>query len=128
MYGRVEVWKWGRETAEAKGYDAMVMSGMTRPAPVLEPATGEKTQHAPRWRVIIHNDDVTPMDFVVRVLIDIFRLGLPRAVKVMLEAHVSGAAHVVTEPREAAEFHVEQAHSLARGRKVPLTFSMEPEE
>jgi len=79
------------------------------------------------YRVLIHNDDVTPMDFVVRVLRSIFQLGLTRAVEVMWEAHHSGVAHVVTEPLEKAEFHVEQARSLSRGRSWPLSFSIEPE-
>ena len=42
--------------------------------------------------------------------------------------HHTGVAHVVTEPLERAEFHVEQARSLSRGRGWPLTFSIEPEE
>ena len=78
-------------------------------------------------RVLIHNDDVTPMDFVVRVLRSIFSLAEARAVEVMWEAHHTGVAHVVTEPLEKAEFHVEQARSLSRGRGWPLSFSIEPE-
>jgi ATP-dependent Clp protease adaptor protein ClpS len=98
--------------------------------PLVEtkPDTGEETRLAPLHRVLIHNDDVTPMDFVVVVLVRIFALGWLHATKVMLEAHTTGVAHVVTEPLERAEFHVEQAHSLARGRGWPLTFSIEPEE
>ena len=87
-----------------------------------------ETRLAPMHRVLIHNDDVTPMDFVVRVLRSIFSLALGSAVKVMWEAHTSGVAHVVTEPLERAEFHVDQARSLSRGRGWPLTFSIEPEE
>jgi len=93
-----------------------------------KPVTDEKTQLAPRHRVIIHNDDVTPMDFVVDVLTGIFALDSHRAVEVMWEAHHSGCAHVITEPLERAEFHVDQAKSLARGRGYPLCFSIEPEE
>lgn len=99
------------------------------PQEVLEtaPETGTRTTHAPLYRVLIHNDETTPMDFVVHVLQGIFSLGWFRATKVMLEAHVTGVAHVVTEPLERAEFHVEQARSLSRGRGWPLTFSIEPE-
>lgn len=93
-----------------------------------EPETVEKTRLAPMYRVLIHNDDVTPMDFVVRVLREIFRLDLDRALRVMLEAHHGGVAHVVTEPLERAEFHVDQARSLSRPRGYPLTLSYEPEE
>lgn len=94
---------------------------------VTEPVTGSETKLSPLYRVLIHNDDVTPMDFVVRVLAGIFHLDLIRSMKVMWEAHTKGVAHVVTEPLEQAEFHVDQCRSLSRARKFPLTFSIEPE-
>ena len=94
---------------------------------VTEPATEAETKLSPLYRVLIHNDDVTPMDFVVRVLVEVFRLDGPRAVEVMMEAHTKGVAHVVTEPLEQAEFHVDQTRSLSRARHYPLTFSIEPE-
>lgn len=99
-------------------------------APVLEttPETSVETRLSPRYRVLIHNDDVTPMDFVVRVLGQIFHLGMARSMQVMLEAHLKGVAHVVTEPLETAEFHVDQARSLSRARQFPLTFSVERED
>lgn len=100
----------------------------TRPAPSIDLETRSETKLAPRYRVLLHNDPVTPMDFVVRVLQEVFHLSAFRAVKVMLTAHSSGVAHVVTEPLEAAEFHVDQARSLARARPWPLSFSLEPEE
>ncbi len=92
-----------------------------------DPVTDEATRLTPLYRVIIHNDDVTPMDFVVDVLTSIFGLTMPRAVNVMWEAHRTGVAHVLTEPLERAEFHVEQARSLSRGRGYPLTFTIEPD-
>jgi len=91
------------------------------------PEVHPETRLTPLYRVLIHNDDVTPMDFVVQVLRTIFSLQVPKAVEVMWEAHHTGVAHVVTEPLEKAEFHVEQARSLSRGRSWPLTFSIEPE-
>jgi ATP-dependent Clp protease adaptor protein ClpS len=93
-----------------------------------EPETAGKTRLAPMFRVLIHNDDVTPMDFVVRILREIFRLDLEKAFRIMLEAHQTGVAHVVTEPLERAEFHVDQARSLSRPRGYPLTLTYEPEE
>ena len=97
------------------------------PALEAEPVTREETKLAPMYRVLIHNDDVTPMDFVIHVLQEIFKLSFFRAARIMLEAHAGGVAHVVTEPLERAEFHVDQARSLSRGRGWPLTFSIEPE-
>jgi ATP-dependent Clp protease adaptor protein ClpS len=93
----------------------------------IQPQTGTETRLVPMHRVLIHNDDVTPMDFVVHILRSIFSLDGARAVEVMWEAHHTGVAHVVTEPLEKAEFHVQQARSLSRARRWPLTFSIEPE-
>ena len=92
-----------------------------------EPETVEKTRLSPRYRVLIHNDDVTPMDFVVTLLMKIFNLGLFKAGRIMLEAHRKGVALVVVEPLERAEFHVDQCRSLARPRGWPLSLSIEPE-
>lgn len=92
------------------------------------PETTEETRLAPLYRVLIHNDDVTPMDFVVRVLQEIFHKGSVEAMKIMLTAHFQGIAHVATLPLEEAEFRVDQAHSKARAAKYPLTFTYEPEE
>jgi ATP-dependent Clp protease adaptor protein ClpS len=93
---------------------------------IAEPVA--ETRLAPLYRVLIHNDDVTPMDFVVRVLAEVFHLGLTASMQVMLTAHFKGVAHVVTEPLETAEFHVDQARSLSRARKFPLTFTIERED
>jgi ATP-dependent Clp protease adaptor protein ClpS len=87
-----------------------------------------QTRLAPLYRVLIHNDDITPMDFVVRVLGEIFHLAWAHSMEIMLEAHSKGVAHVLTEPLERAEFHVDQARSLSRARHFPLTFSVERED
>ena len=97
----------------------------TRP----EPAAFTETRLAPLYRVLIHNDDRTTMDFVVRVLRTVFtRLTEQDAVAVMWEAHRTGVALVCVEPLEQAELHIGQAHSMARAAKFPLTFTCEPEE
>jgi ATP-dependent Clp protease adaptor protein ClpS len=98
-----------------------------RPSTVTRPEVREKVELAPRWRVIIHNDDVTPMEFVVGILLGVFGLERVRATRVMLEAHTSGVAHVVTLALEEAEARVDKAHGLARVKRYPLTFSYEPD-
>lgn len=98
------------------------------PAAVTRPETEKKTRLAPRYRVLVHNDNVTPMEFVVKVLRSIFGLERIRATLVMLEAHRTGVALVAVLPLEQAEFRVDQAHSMARTAKYPLTFSFEPED
>jgi ATP-dependent Clp protease adaptor protein ClpS len=79
------------------------------------------------YRIIIHNDSVTPMDFVVRVLTHIFFLGTPSAMDIMLKAHITGTAYVQTVSKSEAEKRIRKAHSLADAAGYPLQFSMEPE-
>ena len=81
----------------------------------------------PPHRIVIHNDDVTPMDFVVHVLTGIFELKRVDAEVVMLTAHFTGQAHVQTIGLEEAKYRVGQAHGLARANNYPLTFTIEPE-
>jgi len=91
------------------------------------PEAGTVSRLAPRYRVLIHNDEVTTMAFVIRVLQTVFALDLALAWKVMLEAHSQGVALVAVLPLEQAEFKVEKAHSMARTAKYPLTFTYEPD-
>jgi len=86
-----------------------------------------KTELEPLYRVIIHNDDVTPMDFVVNVLTSIFVLFQPDALEVMLIAHYKGAAYVQTLPKTEAEKRINKAHFAAGLEGYPLHFSIEPE-
>ncbi|HLX62444.1 MAG TPA: ATP-dependent Clp protease adaptor ClpS [Planctomycetota bacterium] len=102
-------------------------SGPSVATPGAKPATQHIPRVAPRYKVLIHNDAVTPMNFVVQVLVDIFRKAVPEAVEIMLEAHNGDVALVDVMGLEEAEFRVDQAHSFARGQKFPLTFTIEPE-
>jgi ATP-dependent Clp protease adaptor protein ClpS len=98
---------------------------------VLEPEqiteTKDKVRLAPQYRILIHNDDVTPMDFVVYVLMSVFKKNVEEAADIMLTAHNTGVALVAVMPLEQAELRVDQAHALARTAKFPLTFTYEPE-
>ncbi|MCU0493365.1 MAG: ATP-dependent Clp protease adaptor ClpS [Chloroflexaceae bacterium] len=80
------------------------------------------------YRVIIQNDDVTPMEFVVMVLRIIFGLDYNQAYDVMLTAHMEGRALVATLPFEEAQQRVYDAHSAAREAGYPLSFYLEPDE
>jgi ATP-dependent Clp protease adaptor protein ClpS len=95
--------------------------------PAVKPAMSVAPPRVPRYRVLIHNDPVTPMDFVVDVLTSIFKKVLPDAYTIMMEAHNRDVALVDVMGLEEAEFRVEQAHALARTAKFPLTFTIEPE-
>lgn len=73
-------------------------------------------KHAPRYRVLLHNDDYNSMEYVVQVLIKtVPNLTQPQAVNIMMEAHSSGVALVITCALEHAEFYCEtlQTHGLS---------------
>jgi ATP-dependent Clp protease adaptor protein ClpS len=86
-----------------------------------------KTDLEPFYRVVIHNDNLTPMDFVVHVLKTIFFLSNDRAAEIMLTAHIKGNAYVQTLPKPEAEKRVQRAHFDANNAGYPLKFTMEPE-
>lgn len=86
-----------------------------------------ETDLEPLYAVVIHNDDVTPMNFVVEVLKQIFYLGNDRAAEIMLAAHIKGSAYVQTLPRIEAEKRVQRAHQAAGMEGYPLRFTIEPE-
>lgn len=86
-----------------------------------------ETDLEPLFRVIIHNDNVTPMDFVVHILKTVFYLANDRAAEIMLTAHIKGAAYVQTLPKPEAEKRINRAHFEANNAGYPLNFTMEPE-
>lgn len=88
--------------------------------------TENKQRTCPMYKVIMHNDDVTHMDFVVGVLISIFGNEMQRAVEVMLEIHNNGHGLAGVFALEHAELKVDQCHSLARSRNFPLLCTIEP--
>lgn len=81
----------------------------------------------PPFRVVIHNDEVTTMEFVVEVLRQIFELAPEEAEEVMLTAHYTGLAVVGTFPQSDAVRRVTQAHLNAQLAGFPLKFTIEPE-
>ena len=87
----------------------------------------EETELEPLYRVLIHNDNVTPMDFVVQTLTSIFYLPNDKAIDIMMTAHITGIAYVQTLPKSEAEKRINKAHFAAGLEGYPLHFSMEPE-
>jgi len=87
-----------------------------------------KTQRPRMYRVLLHNDDYSPMDFVVRLLQTVFRLNESSATAVMLQVHTQGSGVAGVYTHEIAETKVAQVHLLARQHEFPLMASMEPED
>lgn len=77
-------------------------------------------------KVIIYNDDVTPMDFVVIILQRVFQLSPLEAEHVMITAHFNGLALVATLPLSEAKKRVGKAHFAAQLEGYPLMFTIEP--
>jgi ATP-dependent Clp protease adaptor protein ClpS len=86
-----------------------------------------KTELEPLYRVIIHNDEITPMDFVVHILKNQFYLANDRAADIMFTAHTYGSAYVQTLAKSEAEKRIGKAHAEANNAGYPLKFTMEPE-
>ena len=95
--------------------------------PQIKPIPLQETQLEPLYWVIIHNDDVTPMDFVVHILRSIFQIDGPAAVHIMLTAHYHGSAYVQRLPKSEAQNRIGRAHFAAGIEGYPLHFSIEPE-
>jgi ATP-dependent Clp protease adaptor protein ClpS len=100
---------------------------MTTPVPEISEAVGKqpKVVEEPPYRVIIHNDDSTPMNFVIYVLQYIFMLAGPRAAQVMFTAHIHGSAYVDSLPKIEAQRRIHRAHVAARLAGYPLLFTLE---
>lgn len=97
---------------------------LTRPQHAL--ATSPETTEPPMYLVLLLNDDFTPMDFVVRILVELFYLSTEQAERVMLAVHHNGRGVCGIFTREIAETRVAQVNQLARQNEHPLLCVMEP--
>ena len=99
------------------------------------PKTRETTRTRPRtiakrppmFKVLLHNDHYTTMDFVVEVLREIYQKPMLEAVNIMLSVHKSGVGIAGVYAAEVAETKIDRTHKLAREKGFPLKCSMEPE-
>ncbi len=80
----------------------------------------------PPYNVYIHNDEVTPYDFVIIVLQRFFDLDPLQAEHVTFVAHTAGVAYVATFPQGEAQKRVGKARFAASLEGYPLSFSIEP--
>lgn len=92
-----------------------------------EQATRQDTDAPRMYRVLLHNDNYTTMEFVVMVLIDVFHKPESEATRIMLDVHRKGIGVVGTFSREIAETKVQRVTQLAREAEFPLLCTMEPE-
>lgn len=79
------------------------------------------------YRVIMYNDDYTPMDFVVDILQDYFNHSLEKATNIMLDIHYNGKGIAGIYPKDIAETKAQQVNTLARLSGYPLLTDIEPQ-
>ena len=89
--------------------------------------TRPKTKKPPLYKVLLLNDDFTPMEFVVTVLERFFGMSHEQAFEIMLTVHKRGAAVVGVFSHEIAETKVTQVMDFARRHQHPLQCTMEKE-
>lgn len=87
--------------------------------------TQPKTKKPSMYKVILLNDDYTPMEFVVHILEQFFRKGHEEATKIMLHVHQRGVGIAGVYPYEIAETKVTQVIDLARNHQHPLQCTLE---
>ncbi|MDN4016942.1 ATP-dependent Clp protease adapter ClpS [Zwartia panacis] len=85
-----------------------------------------KTAPPPMYRVILLNDDYTPMEFVVHVLQKFFGKGQEEAMRIMLQVHHEGKGVCGVYPHDIAASRIAQVSQHARARQHPLQCVMEP--
>lgn len=104
---------------------------MSEDRPDLEELTTSETEEdvvePPMYKVLLHNDNYTSMEFVVEILIYVFHKRVEEATSIMLNVHKQGVGICGTYPFEVAETKVDTVHLLAREKSYPLKCSMEKE-
>jgi len=91
----------------------------------IETTDRESLQEPPLYRVLLHNDDYTTMDFVVLVLQTVFHKDTDEATRIMLNVHHQGVGIAGIYTREIGETKVTIVHRMARRNQFPLRCSLE---
>lgn len=84
-----------------------------------------KLKRPPLYKVILLNDDFTPMDFVIEILMDFFAMSEQKATQVMLQIHTQGVGVCGTYTKDVAETKVYIVNDYSRAHQHPLMCSME---
>ncbi len=111
-------------------FDPTIMAGKTTPREDagVETQVKPRTKRPPMYKVLLLNDDYTPMEFVVIVLERFFGISHSGAVEIMLTVHKKGVAVVGVFSFEIAETKVAQVMDFARRNQHPLQCTMEKED
>ncbi len=109
----------------AKITDMTDQENNTRDGELAVQETKPKLKRPPLYKVILLNDDYTPMDFVVEVLESFFQMDRIKATQIMLHVHTRGVGVCGVFTRDIAETKVAQVNDFARNNQHPLLCTME---
>lgn len=101
------------------------MSSKTQQQSETQTATRSGVERPPLYRVLLHNDDYTPMDFVVAILRDVFHRDEAEAVRIMLHVHKRGSGIAGVYPYQVAETKLHKVHEAAKAAGHPLKCTLE---
>lgn len=87
-----------------------------------------KLARPPMYKVMLLNDDYTPMEFVVDVLVQFFRMPVEKATQIMLKVHTEGRAVCGVYSRDVAETKAQQVNDHSREHGQPLLCQAEPDQ
>lgn len=93
----------------------------------LATETRHKVEKPPLYKVLLHNDDFTSMDFVVYILVNVFNKDMMEAENIMLAVHYSGVGVAGVFTYEIAEAKVNKVIALAQEQDFPLLCTIEEE-
>lgn len=99
---------------------------MSTEADVIE-KTKTQLKKPKKWAVVLHNDDKTPMDFVVELLQYVFKMDIAKAIELMLQVHQEGKGVAGVYSFELAEQKYAEAQALIMVSAMPLVITMEEE-
>jgi ATP-dependent Clp protease adaptor protein ClpS len=87
----------------------------------------QKVEPPKKFKVILHNDDFTPMDFVIVILMDAFNFSFTKASQITLQVHETGKGIAGAYSKEIAHMKVKRCNQIARAEGHPLLITMEAE-
>jgi ATP-dependent Clp protease adaptor protein ClpS len=85
----------------------------------------QKVEPPKKYKVVLHNDDFTPMDFVIVILMDAFNYSFQKANSITMQVHEQGKGIAGVYSKEIAVMKVKRCNQIARAEGHPLLITME---
>ncbi len=87
----------------------------------------QKVEPPKKYKVVLHNDDFTPMEFVIVILMDAFNFSFQKANGIMMQVHEQGKGIAGVYSKEIAVMKVKKCNKIAKTEGHPLLVTMEPQ-